>query len=247
LDALLIVAAGFTAGAVNALVGSGSLITFSVLVALGYSPLAANVASTVGLVPGALSSAYGYRREYRRQGRRAARLVPAAALGGAVGAVLLLALPGAAFNRVVPLLILFAVTLVAIQPAASRRASRLPDRPPARPAWLGTGVFAVSIYGGYFGAGAGFMFIALLAALVPDDLRRLNALRMLLAAVLNGVAGAILALSGHVPPTAAGLIAVGAVAGGQIGAAMGSRIPSRWLRGLIIVFGTTVAIRLLAG
>ena len=244
LDAALVVMAGLMAGAVNAVVGAGSLITFSTLIALGFSPLAANISSTLGLVPGSLSSAVGYRREYAGQRTRVTALLPAAVLGGFTGAILLLWLPAAAFNRIVPLLVLFSCAIVAAQPAISRVLARRDRRPAGTDGWLPVIIFAISTYGGYFGAGAGFMFIAVLSAFLADELKRLNALRNLLAAVLNAVASLVLVALGHVALAPVLLIAVGAIAGGQVGAAVGRRVPPQVLRVAIVVFGVIVAARL---
>lgn len=244
LDAALVVVAGLLAGAVNAVVGAGSLITFSTLVALGFPPLAANISSTLGLVPGSLSSAVGYRREYAGQRTRLIALLPASALGGFTGAILLLWLPAAAFNRIVPLLVLFSCAIVITQPMISRALARRDRRPAGPNGWLRVVVFAISIYGGYFGAGAGFMFIAVLSTFLADELKRLNALRNLLAAVLNTVASIVLVALSHVAVAPVLLVAIGAIAGGQIGAAVGRRIDPQVLRLAISVFGVIVAARL---
>jgi uncharacterized membrane protein YfcA len=247
IEALAILGAGLAAGTLNTIVGSGSLITFPTLLAFGYAPVVANVSNTVGLVPGSVSGSHGYRRELAGQWARAARLGVAAVLGGLTGGILLLALPASAFEAVVPWLILLACGLVALQPRLSRAMAR---RSPGRAApqiLLGAGVFASATYGGYFGAAQGVILIALLGILLPDDLQRLNGLKNVLVALVNGVAAVLFILVAHVAWGPAVLIAIGSIAGGQVGAAIGRRLPQALLRSLIVVVGSAVAIRLLVG
>jgi uncharacterized protein len=243
-------AAGGVAGLVNTVVGSGSLVTFPTLVAFGYSPLVANVSNTVGLVPGSLSGAYGYRAELAGQRPLLRRLGAASASGAAVGASLLLALPGSSFQKVVPFLVLLACVLVVAQPklsaaVAARRADRVGEHRPG--GWvLDITVFATGIYGGYFGAAQGVILIALLGILLDDDLQRLNAVKNVLAGIVNGTAAIIFIAFTHIAWLPAVLLAIGATIGGQLGARIGRRIPQRALRGLILVVGIAVAIKLFA-
>ena len=239
---MLIFAAGVAAGGINAVVGSGSLITFPILVALGYPPVLANVSNNIGLVPGGISGVYGYRRELAGQGRRIARLVPASVAGGIAGAVLLLVLPGSVFKRVVVVLIVIALILVLAQP---RLARRLGERHGERtgPLLLGC-VFAVGVYGGYFGAAQGIILIALLSIFIADELQRLNAAKNVLAMSVNGVASIVFILATRIDWTIAGLIAAGSILGGQIGAGVGRKLDPRVLRGLIIVVGIVAVVRL---
>jgi uncharacterized membrane protein YfcA len=242
LHAVLIFAAGVAAGGINAVVGSGSLITFPILVALGYPPVLANVSNNIGLVPGGVSGVYGYRRELGGQGRRIARLVPASVAGGVVGAVLLLVLPGSVFKRVVVVLIVIALILVLAQPWLARR---LGDRHGERTGPLLVGcVFAVGVYGGYFGAAQGIILIALLSIFIADELQRLNAAKNVLAMSVNGVASIVFILATRIDWTIAGLIAAGSILGGQIGAGVGRKLDPRVLRGLIIVVGIVAVVRL---
>jgi hypothetical protein len=266
-SALAIAAAGLAAGAVNTVVGSGSLISFPTLLAVGYSPLVANVSNTIGLVPGSLSGVYAYRRELagHDQKRRLARLGIFAVAGAVVGSFLLLELPGTAFRRVVPFLILVACALVALQPYISRRLARVdaaaepsvagetardPQRPDGlsgrRGRVLAAAVFGTGVYCGYFGAAAGVILVSLLAIFIDDHLQRLNAAKNVLIMLSNLVAGVIFGFSGHVSWEAAGVMACGAIAGGQLGGKLGRRLPQPVLRALIIVVGTTVAVSLLA-
>ena len=245
-SALVIVAVGLAAGAINTVVGAGTLLTFPTLLALGYSPVVANVSNTIGLVPGSVSGAVGYRRELEGQSRAATSLGVASAAGGLAGGILLLILPGAVFREVVPLLILVATGLTAAQPWLSRRlASRPPRSRPGPSPWLYLTVFVTGIYGGYFGAAQGVVFIGLLGIFLNDSLHRINALKNVLAAVVNGVAAVLFAFAASVAWGVALLLAVGAILGGQIGARYGRRIPAGVLRVVIVMVGTAVAVRLL--
>jgi uncharacterized membrane protein YfcA len=246
-EAIAILAAGLAAGTINTIVGSGSLITFPTLLAFGYSPVLANVSNTVGLVPGSLSGAIGYRRELDGQRSRVIRLGLAAAVGGLTGALLLLVLPAATFQRIVPILILGSVVLIAIQPRLSRA---MGDRRKAGAEHTGPLVvtlYLTGIYGGYFGAGQGVIMMALLGVFLPDDLQRLNGLKNVLAVLINGVAAVLFILLSPIAWPAAILLAIGAIIGGQVGAVVGRRLPAQVLRAAIIVVGTVVGVRLLLG
>lgn len=240
------VAAGCAAGTVNAIVGSGSLITFPTLLALGYPPVLANVSNTVGLMPGSVSGAIGYRRELAGQRDRVVALGIASLAGGITGAVLLLVLPGSVFRGLVPVLILGACLLVALQPRLARRAAVGADRRRAHggPSMFAA-MFATGVYGGYFGAAYGVITLALLGIFVDDTLQRLNGAKNVLGGLVNGVAALLFAVLADVAWEAAGLLAVGAVVGGQVGAHFGRRIPAPVLRALIIGVGVTVSITLL--
>src|SRR5581483_10546803 len=207
--ALAIFTAGLAAGTVNVIVGSGSLITFPTLVALGYPPVLANVSNTVGLVPGSASAAVAYRRELAGQGRRLARLGPASVAGSLLGAVLLLALPHGVFKAAVPGLIGLAVLLMAVQPTMSAALDRGSGRRPHGGPALVAGVFAAGIYGGYFGAAQGVILIAMLAVFVADDLQRLNGTKNALALTVNAVSGLFFVATTSVSWSVAGLIAAG--------------------------------------
>jgi uncharacterized membrane protein YfcA len=248
LEALVIVAAGMAAGTINTIVGSGSLITFPTLLLLGYPPLVANVSNTVGLVPGTISGAIGYRRELHGQRSRARPLIVAGGLGGLTGAGLLLVLPPSAFARIVPVLILVACGLVAVQPRLSswvvERRARLGHAPQVGGGpLLVLGVYLTGIYGGYFGAAQG----VILSILVDDELQRLNGLKNVITAAINSVAAIIFILVAPVAWGPAILLAIGSTIGGQLGALVGRRLSPIALRGAIIVVGTIVAVRLLLG
>jgi uncharacterized membrane protein YfcA len=230
---------------INTVVGSGTLITFPVLLSVGYPPVAANVTNNVGLVPGSVSGVVGYRRELAGMWRRVARLAVASVLGGTTGAVLLLTLPAAAFEAIVPVFIVIALTLIVAQPRIGPwLAARRPPSEHAGPALLGA-VFVAGIYGGYFGAAQGVLLLSLLGLALPDDLQRINAFKNVLAGLVNFVAAVVFVLAADIAWAAAGLIAVGAVVGAQLGARYGRRLSPTALRAVIVVVGIAAVVRLL--
>lgn len=243
--ALAILGVGLVGGAVNTIVGAASLLTFPVLLALGYPAVVANVSNSIGLgVPGSLSGAYGYRRELTGQRRRILVLLPAALAGGVAGAVLLLAVPGA-FRAVVPWLILGAVVLVLVQPRlAAWRARRGVVAEHPGPTLHG-GLFATAVYGGYFGAAQGVIMLALFGATLDDDLHRLNAAKNLISALVNAIAGLVFIIWANVSWWVVLLLGVSSIVGGQIGAVLGRRIKPTALRLAIVLIGTAVAVKLL--
>lgn len=246
-EALAIALAGFAAGTINTVVGSGTLITFPVLVAFGYAPVTANVSNTVGLVPGSLSGAIGYRRELAGQAGRARRLGTVSVLGSVTGATLLLVLPASAFKAIVPVFIAIALVLVVLQPQlAASLASRSPGREHDEHAVTLFALFATGVYGGYFGAAQGILLLAILGVALVQDLHRTNALKNVLAGLVNGVAGLIFVVAAHVEWAPAAIIAVGSIVGGQVGARYGRRLHPAALRALIVVVGLLAIARLLA-
>ena len=245
LTAVAIFAAGVVAGTVNTIVGSGSLITFPTLLAAGYKPVVANVSNTIGLVPGTASGAWGYRRELKGQAARVRYLGMASAVGGVTGAVLLLVLPGSVFQDVVPVLIVVACVLVAIQPRLTKRmAERRTDAHEHGGLGLLATVYGTGVYGGYFGAGQGIILMSLLAIFIPDTLQRLNATKNVLAMIVNGIAAVLFIALANVAWGVAGLLAVGSTIGGQVGATVGRRLSPTFLRVCIIIVGLTAAARL---
>ena len=246
LVALAIFAAGVAAGTINTIVGSGSLITFPTLLAFGYHPLDANVSNTVGLVPGSISGAIGYRRELSNQRSRVIPLGLASGAGGLTGALLLLAFPGA-FAAIVPILIAVALILVAAGPWLSRALSEHRHAESHRSWPLIVLFYSTAIYGGYFGAGMGIIMIALLTIFVPDTIQRLNGLKNVLAALINGVAGLLFVAVAPVHLDLVLLIAAGSIIGGQLGAGVGRRLPAPVLRLTIIAVGLVAEARLLLG
>jgi len=243
-EAAAIFAAGIAAGTVNTIVGSGTLVTFPVLLAFGYSPVTANVSNTVGLVPGSISGAYGYRAELGGQARRAALLGLASVAGGITGALLLLALPASAFKSIVPGFIAAGLVLVLIQPWLTRRLAGRHGRPLAFPGALPVGLYTVGVYGGYFGAAQGILILALLGLASSEGLQRINALKNVLAGVTNLVAGIVFVIAAHISWPAAALIAGGSVLGGQLGARIGRRLPLPALRAVIVGVGIAAILKL---
>jgi uncharacterized protein len=244
LHALAAFAAGGAAGCINVIVGSGSLITFPVLLALGYPPVVANVSNTVGLVPGAASGAYGYRRELTGQRHRLAVLGAASVLGAVIGGLLLLVLPASAFEVIVPVLIAVACVLVVAQPKLSAWLGGRQRHAHGGP-WLWLGVLASGVYGGYFGAAQGVILLALLGIFLNEDLQRVNAVKNVLAGVVNAAAAVLFVLVTHVDWTAALCIAAGSLLGGLLGASIGRRLPPIALRVLIVIVGVAAIVKLL--
>ncbi|MER6401445.1 MULTISPECIES: sulfite exporter TauE/SafE family protein [unclassified Kitasatospora] len=246
-EAIAVLVAGVGAGMINVIVGSGTLITFPVLLAVGIPPVTANVSNAFGLVPGSLSGVIGYRRELADQGRRLVRLGIAALLGGLVGAVLLIELPSSAFDTIVPVLILLALVLVVIQPRVAKAvaARRRPGGDPDGGLALLAGVFLTGIYGGYFGAAQGVLLLALMGMLLQEDLQRINGVKNALAMIVNGVAAVFFLFTSTINWAAAGLIAVGSLCGGLLGAKVGRKLPPPALRGVIVVVGLVAVTKLL--
>lgn len=246
-EVVVIALAGLAAGAINTVVGSGTLVTFPVLLAFGYPPVTANVSNTIGLVPGSISGAVGYRRELVGQRRRVLRLGTVAVLGGITGAVLLLILPASAFKAIVPVFIAIALVLVVIQPRINRElARRNVDRSGEGGIFTPLLVYAAGVYGGYFGAAQGILLLGILGVALAQDLHRTNALKNVLTALVNGVAGIYFAIAAHVEWGPVGIIAGASIIGGQLGAHYGRRLPPAALRGVIVVVGATAIVRLLA-
>ena len=245
LHAVIIVAVGLIAGMVNTIVGSGSLLTFPTLLALGYQPVIANVSNTVGLISGSVSGAVGYRKELKGQLHRILSLMPAVVTGTVIGAILLLALPGSAFRHVVPILILLAVVLVLIQPTVAKRRAEQGRKAEHPGPLLQVGTFFTAIYGGYFGAAQGVVLLGLFGITLDDDVQRLNAAKNVVAATINAVGAVFFIATTTIAWKVSGLLFVGSTFGGQIGAVVGRRLPPKVLRATIAIVGTGVAIKLL--
>ncbi|MFC7727866.1 sulfite exporter TauE/SafE family protein [Nocardioides sp. GCM10028917] len=250
LEAVLIALAGVAAGTINTVVGSGTLITFPTLLAFGVPPVTANVSNTVGLVPGSMSGVFGYRRELAGQGARVLRLGTASLLGGVAGALLLLRLPSSAFDAIVPALIALGVVLVVLGPRIQRSvAARAESRggiPDHGVWWVWPAVAAAGVYGGYFGAAQGVLLMAILGIGVADSMQRHTATKNVLALIVNAVAALVFIVVADIDWTVAGLIAIGSVIGGQIGATVGRRLPPVLLRAVIATVGVVALVALLA-
>ncbi|WP_151523324.1 sulfite exporter TauE/SafE family protein [Serinicoccus kebangsaanensis] len=249
LEVVAIVLAGLAAGTINTIVGSGTLVTFPTLLLFGYAPVSANVSNSLGLVPGGLTGTWGYRQELRTLGPMLRRLGPASLAGSVIGALLLLWLPPAAFEAIVPVLILVALLLVVFGPrlqrwAASQHADRIT---PGRWVALIVGILLAGVYGGYFGAAQGVLLLGIMSILLPLGLQQINGIKNVLATIANLVAALVFLV---VAPELVNwwvvlLISVGSLVGGVIGAKVGRRLPPAVLRGVIVVIGTAAIINLL--
>ncbi len=248
-EALAIFAAGAGAGAINSVVGSGSLITFPVLLAFGYPPVLANVSNNIGIVPGNVTAVAGYRAELAGQRQRLIRLGAVSVVGSVAGALLLLRLPPNAFRAVVPVLILAACGLVVAQPWVSRWLSRRhaeeSGRPPHGGPALLAGVFGTGVYGGYFGGAQGVLLIGLLGTFLEDNLQRINGAKNVLAAANNLTAAVLFIALAQVNWVLVVLIAAGSSIGGLVGARIGRRLPPVALRCIVVLVGVIAAVKLL--
>lgn len=274
LEIVLVLLAGVAAGGINAVVGSGTLVTFPALVAFGVPPVVATMSNAVGLVPGNVTGALGYREELRGQGKRVLQLIPASLLGALTGAYLLLHLPEDAFQSIVPVLLILALVMVVTQPALQKALKRRKDAKAAEagpalagdvavapgasggaPARMTIGTFVLvvlavygtAVYGGYFAAAQGIILIGFLGLLLPDPLQRLNGLKNVLVLVVNLVAGSVYVIVGwdRIDWTAVLLVAVGSLIGGYLGARVGRKFNPTLLRGIIVVLGLVALVRIL--
>ncbi|MBV9319702.1 MAG: sulfite exporter TauE/SafE family protein [Mycobacterium sp.] len=251
----LIAVAAFCAGAINAVVGSGTLITFPTLVALGYPPVTSTMSNAVGLVAGNVSGTWGYRRELRGQWTRLRWQMPASLVGAVLGAWLLLHLPEKVFTEVVPALLIAALLLVVIGPWIQARARERAEAAgrsadhvsPGRMAALAACTFVIGVYGGYFTAAQGILLVGAMGALLPESVQRMNAAKNLTSLLVN-IAAALaytLVAFDRISWPAVGLIAVGSLIGGWLGARYGRRLSPNALRGMIVVVGLIGVYRLL--
>ncbi len=248
LDALSFVeiaAVGLIGAAINTLAGGGTLLTFPVLLAIGYPALVANVSNTLGLLPGYAGGSLSYRRELAGQGRRVIILGVAGAVGALIGAYLLTRTSSSAFRAVVPWLILFACLLLAVQPLVSRWLAAARQGPATIGPLLIAGDAAGGVYGAFFGAGLGVMLLAVLGLFLTDSLQRLNALKGVISMVVNGVAAVCFAIAAPVAWPVVAAMAPAAFVGGFAGAALARRVPPTPLRIVVVVLGIAVAVRLL--
>ena len=238
--AVAVFLAGIAAGVINTVVGSGSLITFPILMAVGYPPVVANMTNTVGVAPGNFSGAYGYRDQLVGQGARVAIFGAITLAGSVVGSVLLLVLAPGSFTAVIPWLVLLAGALVLVQPWLRRKLDQRNRSGTPHPAPLYAGVFGCGIYGGYFGAAQGIILLALMGLFLREDIQRLNAVKNVCAGIANGVAAVIFIVVGQVAWLPALVLAAGSIVGGQIGARTGQMLPPKALRTVIVVVSFTV-------
>lgn len=244
IDGALVLVAGIAAGTINTVVGSGTLVTFPVLLSVGLPPLTANVTNTLGLIPGSFMGAYGYRRELVGGRSLVLRLASASVVGALVGAGLLLALPPGAFKAIVPVLIALALVLVVAGPAINKRVRRsggAGSDSPSRPLWSATA--AAGVYGGYFGAAQGVLLMGILGALRGGDVQKNNAIKNLLTGTANLVAAVVFVILARPDWGYVALVAVGSTLGGVIGARVGRRLAPPVLRGLIVVVGLVAIVK----
>jgi len=257
-DALLLLSAAIGAGIMNAVVGAGTLITFPTLLFLGYPPVVANVSNTVGLVPGSIAGAYGYRATLVGRWRLVRRLATATATGGLIGGLLLILLPGRAFEVVVPVLLVASAILAAVQPrvaaaVARRRAARGADSTAPEPGseavgpMLLLGILLAGIYGGYFGAAQGVILLVLLGLALGGPVNGLNGVKNVLAGTANLVSAVLFIVMADVDWQAAAIVAVGATIGGGLGGRYGRRLPSSALRVILVAVALIAALSRLIG
>lgn len=251
IDLLLVALAGGGAGLINAVVGSGTLITFPTLLALGVPPVIANVSNSIGLAPGNLSAALASRPDLVGQRARILRYGLASLIGSIIGALLLLRLPSSAFDAIVPALIGLGCLLVIIGPWLTRRVTArrerlgLGDVPPDGPPWLFPVIVLTAMYGGYFGAAQGVLVMAIMGVALADPMARLNGLKNVLVMIANAVAGLVFVIVAEVDWWVVLAIAVGSVLGAQVGARIGRRLPPVVYRSVIVVVGVVAIIALL--
>ncbi len=254
LELFLVALAGLGAGAINSLVGSGTLITFPTLIAFGVPPVTATMSNAIGLVAGGVSGTWGYRRELRGQWPTLRWQIPASVSGALIGSWLLLHLPETVFETVVPVLLVLALVLVVLQPQIQKWVLRRTDGDPdgrigpLRMTLLVVGTFAVGIYGGYFTAAQGILLMGLFGALLTEHIQRQNATKNLLSLIVNIVAASayILVAFERIDWTVVVLIAVGSLIGGYLGARYGRRMSPTVLRTVIVAVGLIGLYRLLA-
>ncbi len=251
-DVLLVLAAGLGAGVLSSTVGVASLLSFPVLVALGLPPVVANVSNTLGMIPGGVGGVVGYRQEVAEAGRISYVISIVCALGAVVGAALLLGLPPGVFEAIVPYLILFTCLLVGIQPRVAgwlrarherRHGEELAERRSMSPT---TTAFATvtGVYGGYFGAGAGVMMVAVLGLGTDIELRIVNGLKTLSLMVGNIVAGLIFIVVADPRWDVVALLAAGSLVGGYVGARIGRKLPDHVFRWAVVAAGLVAALLL---
>ncbi|WP_197375819.1 sulfite exporter TauE/SafE family protein [Mycolicibacterium baixiangningiae] len=247
-ELLIVVAAGAAAGAINAVVGSGTLVTFPVLIALGYPPVVATMSNAIGLVAGGVSGAWAYRREIADQRRTVAALLPASALGALTGATLLLVSPEDTFEVVVPVLLVAALCLVVVQPRLQRwvGSRRTPGGAGVSPP-LFVAVYLVGVYGGYFAAAQGVLLMGVLGVLLVQDLQMSNGVKNLLVGVVNSLAAVVYTVAAfdRIAWPVVGCIALGSLVGGWLGGRFGRKLRPGWLRALIVALGATALVHIL--
>ena len=239
LEVAILFVSGTAAGVINTVVGSGSLVTFPILVALGYPPVLANVTNNIGVLPGSISGAVTYRRELKGHALSLTVLALFSAVGGLAGALLLLRAPAAAFDAVVPFLILLACVLVIVSPWLKRKIEARKSKSDMHKnrIMLATTTALTGVYGGYFGAAQGVILLSSLSILLPGGIQRANAFKNVLAATANFAAAIVFVATTHVAWLAAGVIAAGAILGGQLGGRLARHLPPTVFRIIVLIIG----------
>ncbi|HZF12466.1 MAG TPA: sulfite exporter TauE/SafE family protein [Thermoanaerobaculia bacterium] len=249
LQLLLLVAAAAGGGIMNAMAGGGTILVFPALLFLGQPAISANATATVGLLPGAAASLFGYRQEVLTHRAWLKTLFLPSLLGGTIGSVLLLSTPERIFAHLAPVLILFATVLFMLQGVLARRREARPDAAtlddPGHLPWKRWAVasacqFAISIYGGYFGAAIGILMLAVLGFLGLQDIHAMNGLKNFFNLAINSVAATYFIVRGVVSWPAALVIVVGATLGGYGGARFARRIGREKARAAVVVIGLVV-------
>lgn len=240
----VIALAGLWAGTINTVVGSGTLVTFPVLVALGYPPVTATTSNAIGLITGTVTGAWGYRHELVGQRDRLIRYGIASFFGAVGGTILLLSLPADAFEAIVPVLVGLAVVLVAVQPPLTKWLRKRSSERRGGPLLFFL-IFLIGIYGGYFTAAQGIMLVGVMGLMLSEPLQRLNGFKNVLSAIVNVVAGAIYAFVAPISWPVVAILAVTSTIGGLIGAKVGRRLPPTVLRVIIVIIGLAAIVRLL--
>ncbi|MGV9798183.1 sulfite exporter TauE/SafE family protein [Mycobacterium sp. NPDC003449] len=250
LQSIAIFSAGVWAGGINVIVGSGTLVTFPTLLLFGYPPLTANVSNNIGMVAGGVSGIYGYRRELHPNRAILVRLAPASIAGALVGAALLLVLPDESFKAIVPVLIALGLLMVVVGPSVQRRtaaAQHDESKNLFMRILLTAGIFALGIYGGYFGAAQGILLVGLMGMILSDGIQRLTAIKNVLATLVNAVAAMtfMVIATDRIDWEVVALISCGAAIGGYLGARFGRRLPPAALRTFILVIGSLALTKIL--
>ncbi len=245
LDLLAVGAAAIVGGAVNALAGGGTLITFPMLTAVGIPVVAANITNTVALCPGYLGATFAQMKDLRGQALRLWLLLPVGVLGGIAGGIVLLNTSDQSFGKLVPFLILLSVVLLAAQDKLRAWVTRRPGHSEAvtlHEAWSILPMVPAAIYGGYFGAAVSVIVLAVLGLVLEDSFTRLNALKQVISFAINTAAAIFFLFSGQVVWSAALIMAVGALAGGALGGRLASWINPVVLRRIVVAIGLIVAV-----
>lgn len=243
IEILSLVAAATAAGAINAVAGGGTILTFPALLAVGAPPVIANATSTLALVIGTGGSVYGFRRHIGAVREWLWCFVPVSLLGGLLGSWLLTVTSNEVFARFVPFLIFFATLLFLVQGMVARMTRRSAEMPHRKPhLWAAVAFqFLVSVYGGFFGAGIGILMLATLGFVGFTDIHRMNALKNILGSLINVVAALMFVVRGMIDWPKAGVMALGAVAGYYLGSHYSQKIPQVWVRRIVLAIGFTIS------